>query len=515
MQKDISGEYAVQMHGITKMFGSFCALDDVSIDVRKGTIHAMLGENGAGKTTLMNVLYGLYQAEQGDIYLNGEKVHIKNPMVAIRHGIGMVHQHFMLVENFTVTQNIILGNEVTGHFGVINIQKAKQEVIKIIEKYGLQVDPDAKIEDISVGMQQRVEILKALYRGVDVLILDEPTAVLTPQEIRELITIMRNLVADGKTVIIITHKLKEIKESSDVCTIIRRGKYIDTIRVADVDEAELAEKMVGRAVRLVVDKTPAHPGEVALEIKNLNVRDARGVQSVKDLSLTVRKGEIVGIAGVDGNGQKELVEAITCLTRAESGTIAVNGRPIQNTNPLNVLNNKLSTIHEDRHRRGLVLDFSVAENLMLQKYRQPPYSRNGILNYGQMMAFSRDAIKSYDIRPAGCEQMTARSLSGGNQQKLIIARQIADDPDVLVAVQPTRGLDVGAIEYVHKMLIEQRDRGKAVLLISLELDEVMNVSDRIAVIYNGSIVRTFRQGEADENTIGLLMAGGKHNGTNG
>lgn len=515
MQKDISGEYAVQMHGITKMFGSFCALDDVSIDVRKGTIHAMLGENGAGKTTLMNVLYGLYQAEQGDIYLNGEKVHIRNPMVAIRHGIGMVHQHFMLVENFTVTQNIILGNEVTGHFGVINMKKARQEVSRIIERYGLQVDPDAKIEDISVGMQQRVEILKALYRGVDVFILDEPTAVLTPQEIHELIVIMRNLVADGKTVIIITHKLKEIKESSDACTIIRRGKYIDTIKVADVDEAELAEKMVGRAVRLVVDKTPANPGEVALEIRNLNVRDTRGVQSVNDLSLTVRKGEILGIAGVDGNGQKELVEAITCLTRAESGTIAVNGRQIQNTNPLNVLENKLSTIHEDRHRRGLVLDFSVAENLMLQKYRQRPYSQNGILDNGQIMDFSRNAIKSYDIRPAGCEQLPARSLSGGNQQKLIIARQIADDPDVLVAVQPTRGLDVGAIEYVHKMLIEQRDKGKAVLLISLELDEVMNVSDRIAVIYNGSIVQTFRQGEVDENTIGLLMAGGKHNGTNG
>lgn len=512
---EINKEYAVQMRGITKMFGSFCALDDVSIDVKKGSIHAMLGENGAGKSTLMNVLYGLYQAEQGEIYLNGERVNIKSPNIAIEHGIGMVHQHFMLVENFTVTQNIILGNEVTSRFGVIDTKKAKQEVNKIIEKYGLEVDPDAKIEDISVGMQQRVEILKALYRGVDVLILDEPTAVLTPQEIHELIKIMRNLVADGKTIIIITHKLKEIKESSDVCTIIRRGKYIDTVNVKDVDEQELAEKMVGRSVKLIVEKTPANPGEVAFEISGLTVKDTRGITAVNNLSLKVRKGEIVGVAGIDGNGQKELVEAITCLTRAESGTIMVEGRQIQNTTPLNVLNNKVSTIHEDRHKRGLVLDFSVAENLVLQKYRKKPYSKSGILDYGQIKAFTKESIESYDIRPADCEDMAARGLSGGNQQKLIIARQIADDPDVLVAVQPTRGLDVGAIEYVHKTLIEQRDKGKAVLLISLELDEVMNVSDTIAVIYNGSIVKTFKQGEADENTIGLLMAGGKHNGTNG
>lgn len=508
---EISENYAVQMRNITKVFGNFRALDNVSIDVKKGTIHAMLGENGAGKSTLMNVLYGLYQAEGGEIYLNGKKVNIKNPNVAIEHGIGMVHQHFMLVDNFTVTQNIILGNEVTNKFGVIDSKKAKENIKKIIEKYGLQVDPDAKIEDISVGMQQRVEILKALYRGVDVLILDEPTAVLTPQEIEELITIMRNLVADGKTIIIITHKLKEIKASSDVCTIIRRGHYIDTVNVKDVDEDQLAEMMVGRAVKLVVDKTPAKPGEVVFEIDGLTVEDTRGVESVKNLSLSVRKGEILGIAGIDGNGQKELVEAITGLTKAKSGVIKINGEEIQNTSPYNVLKHKIATIHEDRQRRGLVLDFSVEENLVLQKYREQPFSKNGILDYNKIHKFATDSIEKYDIRPSGCEQSLARGLSGGNQQKVIIAREVAEDPDLLIAVQPTRGLDVGAIEYVHKTLVEQRDKGKAVLLISLELDEVMNVSDTIGVIYNGSIQTTFKQGEVDENTIGLLMAGGKKN----
>lgn len=508
---EISENYAVQMRNITKVFGNFRALDDVSIDVKKGTIHAMLGENGAGKSTLMNILYGLYQAESGEIYLNGQKVNIKNPNVAIEHGIGMVHQHFMLVDNFTVTQNIILGNEVTNRFGVIDSKKAKENIKKIIEKYGLQVDPDAKIEDISVGMQQRVEILKALYRGVDVLILDEPTAVLTPQEIEELIEIMRNLVADGKTIIIITHKLKEIKASSDVCTIIRRGHYIDTVNVKDVNEDELAEMMVGRRVKLVVDKTPAKPGDVVFEINGLTVEDARGVEAVKNLSLSVRRGEILGIAGIDGNGQKELVEAITGLTKAKSGTIKINGEEIQNTSPYNVLKHKVATIHEDRQRRGLVLDFTVEENLVLQKYREQPFSKKGILDYDKIHKFATDTIAKYDIRPTGCEQSLARGLSGGNQQKVIIAREIYEDPDLLIAVQPTRGLDVGAIEYVHKMLVEQRDKGKAVLLISLELDEVMNVSDRIAVIYNGSIETTFKQGEVDENTIGLLMAGGKQN----
>lgn len=511
---EVSKEYAVQMHGITKMFGSFCALDNVDLDVKKGSIHAILGENGAGKSTLMNVLYGLYQAESGEIYLNGEKVVIKNPNVAIEHGIGMVHQHFMLVDNFTVTQNIILGNEVTGKFGVIDTKKAREEILGIVKKYGLEVDPDAKIEDISVGMQQRVEILKALYRGADLLILDEPTAVLTPQEIEELIHIMHSLIDDGKTIIIITHKLKEIKASSGVCTIIRRGQYIDTVSVSDMDEEELATKMVGHAVKLVVEKTPAEPGDVVFEVENLTVKDDRGLEAVKNLSLKVRKGEIVGIAGIDGNGQKELVEAITCLTRSESGTIKINGEEIQNTTPRNVIDHKVSTIHEDRQRRGLVLPFTVAENAVIEKYRTDEFNNHGMLNRGKMVSYTKKLIEDYDIRPAGCENQPVRGLSGGNQQKVIIAREISNEPDLLIAVQPTRGLDVGAIEYVHKMLIRERDAGKAILLISLELDEVMNVSDTIDVIYAGTIVASFKQGEVDENTIGLLMAGGKQNENN-
>ncbi|HEX3039086.1 MAG TPA: ABC transporter ATP-binding protein [Caproiciproducens sp.] len=508
---EISKEYAVQMHGITKMFGTFCALDHVDLDVKKGSIHAILGENGAGKSTLMNVLYGLYQPDAGEIYLNGEKVNIKNPNVAIEHGIGMVHQHFMLVDNFTVTQNIILGNEVTNKFGVIDMKKAREEILQIVKKYGLEVDPDSKIEDITVGMQQRVEILKALYRGVDLLILDEPTAVLTPQEIEDLIQIMHNLISDGKTIIIITHKLKEIKASSDVCTIIRRGQYVDTVSVADVDEAALATMMVGHAVKLVVDKTPAVPGDVVFEIDHLTVKDERKLDAVKNLSLKVRKGEIVGVAGIDGNGQKELVEAITCLTKAESGTIKINGAEIQNTTPRNVIDHKISTIHEDRQRRGLVLPFTVAENMVIEKYRSKPYCKGGMLNRSEILAYTKNLIRNYDIRPDNCEEQPVRGLSGGNQQKVIIAREISNEPDLLIAVQPTRGLDVGAIEYVHKMLIRERDAGKAILLISLELDEVMNVADTIDVIYAGTIVDSFRQGEVDEKTIGLLMAGGKKN----
>lgn len=512
---EISKDYAVQMKGITKIFGTYKALDNVELNVKKGTIHSLLGENGAGKSTLMNILYGLYRADEGDIYLYGKKVDIKNPNIAIEHGIGMVHQHFMLVDNFTVTQNIILGSEVTKGAGILDMKKAKKEIHEIVKKYGLEVDPDAKIEDISVGMQQRVEILKALYRGVDLLILDEPTAVLTPQEINDLIKIMHNLINDGKTIIIITHKLKEIKESANYCTIIRRGKYIDTAKVSDISQDELATMMVGHAVKLVVDKKPANPGRTVFEINNLNVNDERGISQVNDLSLKVRAGEIVGIAGIDGNGQKELVEAITGLTKAESGTIKINGKEVQNTKPLNVIENKISTIHEDRQKRGLVLNFTVAENMILEKYRNAPYNKKGILNKDEMYKFASKAIKDYDVRPDNCENLLVRGLSGGNQQKLIIAREIANNPDLLIAVQPTRGLDVGAIEYVHKTLIEERDKGKAILLISLELDEVMNVADTIDVIYAGHIVDSFKQGEVDENTIGLLMAGGNQNANSG
>ena len=409
----------------------------------------------------------------------------------------------MLVENFTVTQNIILGDETCRSAGILDMKRARKEVQKIIEEYGLEVDPDAKIEDISVGMQQRVEILKALYRGADVLILDEPTAVLTPQEIERLIEIMHGLADRGKTIIIITHKLKEIKASADWCTIIRRGTYVDTVRVSDVTEEELADMMVGKHVQLVVDKTPAQPGEVVFQIENLCVKDERGLDAVKNLSLTVRAGEIVGVAGIDGNGQKELVEAITCLTKAQSGTIKVHGQEIQNTTTRNVLEHKVSTIHEDRQRRGLVLPFTVAENAVLEQYRTPAFGKHGVLDFAKMRSFTEDLIKDYDIRPADCVDHTAASLSGGNQQKVIIAREVAGAPGVLIAVQPTRGLDVGAISYVHKILVEQRDAGKAILLISLELDEVMSVSDTIDVIYDGAIVGSFEQGEATEQQIGL------------
>lgn len=501
--------YAVQMSGIVKTFGTFTALDHVDLTVQKGTIHAVLGENGAGKSTLMNVLYGLYQADEGQICLNGEPVVINTPNDAIAHGIGMVHQHFMLVDNFTVTQNIVLGSEVCGAAGILDMKKAREKVCQIIEQYGLEVDPDAKIEDISVGMQQRVEILKALYRGADILILDEPTAVLTPQEIDRLIQIMHDLTSAGKTIIVITHKLKEIKASSNTCTIIRRGQYVDEVTVADVTEEDLADMMVGHHVNLQVEKQPATPGKTVFEIRDLHVNDDRGIETVKGLDLAVRSGEIVGIAGIDGNGQKELVEAITSLTKATSGKILVNGEEIQNTTPRNVIDHKVSTIHEDRQKRGLVLPFTVAENAVLEKYRTPEFGKHGILDSAKMHEYTEQLIADYDVRPADCADKTAGGLSGGNQQKVIIAREVSNDPDVLIAVQPTRGLDVGAIEYVHKALVAERDRGTAILLISLELDEVMSVSDTIDVIYDGRITGTFKQGEVDENKIGLLMAGGE------
>lgn len=503
--------YAVQMHGITKIFGSFCALDHMDLDVKAGTIHSLLGENGAGKSTLMNVLYGLYQAEEGEIYLNGQKAEIKSPSDAIRLGIGMVHQHFMLVERFTVLQNIILGDETVSRLGTLDMKRAREEVMKIANQYGLKIDPDARISDITVGMQQRVEIIKALYRGAQILILDEPTAVLTPQEIQELIHIMKNLTAAGKTIIIITHKLKEIKAASDICTIICRGKYIDMVHVPETSEERLATLMVGHDVKLVVDKEAAVPAETVLEFKNLVVENERGMEAVKDLNLTVRRGEIVGIAGIDGNGQKEMIDALSGLVRAKSGQILMNGREIQNRTPLEVLDSGISIIPEDRHKRGLVLEFSVRENAVLNKYRREPYSHKHILNEKVIAEFTEEIIKSCDVRPDDCAPQKAGNLSGGNQQKLIIGREVSNDPDLLVAVQPTRGLDVGAIESVHKTLIRERDKGKAILLVSFELDEIMNVSDTIAVLYDGHVQGIFRQGTVDENTLGLLMAGGKIN----
>ena len=506
---EVSPDYAVQMHGILKTFGVFTALDYVDLDVKKQTVHAILGENGAGKTTLMNVLYGLYQADEGEIYMNGQKVSIASPTDAINNGIGMVHQHFMLVENFTVTENIILGDEVCGAAGVLDMKKARDEVMALVDEYGFDVDPDAKIEDITVGMQQRVEILKALYRGAEVLILDEPTAVLTPQEIEKLIEIMHDLVAKGKTIIIITHKLKEIMQSADECTIIRRGVYMGTVDVKNSNETELASKMVGRNVNLTVEKTPAHPGEPVLSIRDLIVKDERGIEQVRGLNLEVRAGEIVGIAGIDGNGQQELVEAITNLAKAKYGTITVSGKEIQNTTPRASFEAGISTIPSDRHRWGLVLPFTVSENTVLEQHVSDEFGKGLTLNYDKMRSRTTNLIEQFDIRPAGCEDERMSGLSGGNQQKAIIARMVSSKPKLLIAFQPTRGLDVGAIEFVHKTLIDERDRGAAILLISFELDEVMDVSDTIAVIYHGQITGTFPQGTVDENQLGLLMAGGE------
>ena len=496
------------MHGITKVFGTFKALDGVDLDVRKQSVHAILGENGAGKSTLMNVLYGLYSADEGEVFLNGKHVDISNPNDAIAQGIGMVHQHFMLVDNFTVTENIVLGDEVTSFAGVLDPKKAREKVLEIVNEYGFDVDPDAKIEDITVGMQQRVEILKALYRGADTLILDEPTAVLTPQEIEKLIQIMRDLVSKGKTIIIITHKLKEIMSSADECTIIRRGKYMGTVDVSKTNETELANKMVGRNVNLHVDKKPAKPGEVLLSIRDLHVKDERGIEQVNGLNLEVRAGEIVGLAGIDGNGQRELADAINALVKPESGVIAIRGEEIQATTPRNVINHSVATIPSDRQRWGLVLPFSVAENTVLERHGEERFGKGISLDYSKVNEFAKELVEEFDIRPAGCFDHAAGGLSGGNQQKVIIAREVSGEPDVLIAIQPTRGLDVGAIEFVHKALIRERDRGAAILLISLELDEVMDVSDRIAVIYAGQIVGEFEQGAITEEQAGLLMAGG-------
>lgn len=499
---------AVYMKNIFKYFGSFCALKNININIKKGSIHALLGENGAGKSTLMNILYGLYNADAGEIFINQKKVNIKNSNIAIKLGIGMVHQHFMLVQPFSVLQNIILGQEPVNRFGVLNINKAREKIQQISEQYGLTVDLDAKIEDISVGMQQKVEILKTLYRGTDILIFDEPTAVLSSKEIEELISTMKNLAKSGKTIIIITHKLKEIKKVADYCTVIRKGEYIDTVYVKESTEDTLAQMMVGRNISLHINKKPTTPNEEVLSIENIVVKDFRGVKKLKGLSLSVKKGEILGIAGIEGNGQKELVDAITNLTKIETGKIKINNKEIQNTSLQNVIDNKISTIPEDRHKRGVILDFSVAENIALINYNKAPFSNKGFLSKKNINRFSDNIISNFDIRPVHCNKLPIRSLSGGNQQKVVIGREISNDPELLIAVQPTRGLDVGAIEYVHKSLIKQRDKGRAILLISLELDEILDLSDKIAVIYDGKIVKVFDSKDADENQISLLMAGG-------
>ena len=477
-------DYVVEMVGIRKEFPGIVANDDITLQLKRGEIHALLGENGAGKSTLMSILFGMYQPDRGVIKVNGREVRISNPNVANRLGIGMVHQHFKLVEAFTVTENIILGSE-TRRVGMLDIRTAANRVEALSKQYGLNVDPHAKIEDISVGMQQRVEILKMLYRDAEVLIFDEPTAVLTPQEIEDLQGIMKNLVQEGKSIILITHKLKEIKAVADRCTVIRRGRTIGTVDVADTSRETMAEMMVGRSVSFKVDKQESRPGETVLDIRSLTVKNSKKVDALKAFSLELRAGEIVGIAGVDGNGQTELIEAITGLRQAESGSVILNGKDITGLSVRQRNESGIGHIPEDRQKRGLVLDYTLEENLILEVYKRPPYSKNGLLG-------GRSIV---------------RSMSGGNQQKAIIGREVERDPDLLIAVQPTRGLDVGSIEYIHRRLVEQRDKGKAVLLVSLELDEVLNLSDRIAVINNGELVGVVNASETNEQELGLMMAG--------
>ncbi|WP_164670360.1 ABC transporter ATP-binding protein [Virgibacillus doumboii] len=493
------------MLNIRKEFPGVVANDDITIQVKKQEIHALLGENGAGKSTLMNVLFGLYQPEKGEIRVEGKKVNITDPNIANDLGIGMVHQHFMLVDTYTVTENIILGSEPTSG-GKINLKDAEKEVQELSDRYGLNVDPAAKIRDISVGMQQRVEILKTLYRGANVLIFDEPTAVLTPQEIKELIEIMNSLIREGKSIILITHKLKEIMQVCDRCTVIRKGKGIETVNVKDTNVTELASLMVGREISFKTEKEEANPKETVLQISDLNVEDTRKVNIVKGLNLDVRAGEIVGIAGVDGNGQTELIEAITGLRKSQSGSIKINDKNITNFKPRKVTENGVGHIPQDRQKYGLVLDFPIGENMVLQTYYKKPYSKAKILNFKEIYKKAKSLIEEYDVRTPD-EYTKARALSGGNQQKAIIAREVDRSPDLLIAAQPTRGLDVGAIEFIHKKLIEERDKGKAVLLVSFELDEILDVSDRIAVMFDGQIVANVKPAETNEQELGLLMAG--------
>lgn len=497
----------IEMKEITKKFGDFVANDHINLTVRKGEIHALLGENGAGKSTLMNMLAGLLEPTSGEIVINGQVVKIDSPSKSSQLGIGMVHQHFMLVEAFTVAENIILGNEVVKK-GVLDLKKASQDILDLSHKYGLAVDPDAKVADISVGAQQRAEILKTLYRGADILIFDEPTAVLTPSEIHELMEIMKHLVKEGKSIILITHKLDEIRAVADRVTVIRRGKSIETVDVAGATSQELAEMMVGHSVSFTTDKEAPKPKDVVLSIKDLIVNENRGIPAVKNLSLEVRRGEIVGIAGIDGNGQSELVQAITGLRKVKAGSITIKGQDVTKLSSRKITELSVGHVPEDRHRDGLVLEMTMAENLALQTYYKEPMSKNGILNFSHINEYARKLMKEFDVRGAG-EFVLAKGFSGGNQQKAIIAREIDRDPDLLIVSQPTRGLDVGAIEYIHKRLIEERDRGKAVLVVSFELDEILNLSDRIAVIHDGKIQGIVTPAETNKQELGILMAGGK------
>ena len=503
-------EYAIEMLNITKRFPGIIANDNITLQLKHGEIHALLGENGAGKSTLMSVLFGLYQAEEGVIKKDGKVVKIENPNDANALGIGMVHQHFKLVECFTVLDNIILGDEPVGHAGMLRKAEARKKILELSEKYGLQVDPDAKIQDITVGMQQRTEILKMLYRDNEILIFDEPTAVLTPQEIQELMQIMKNLAAEGKSILFISHKLAEIMAVADRCSVLRKGKYIGTVNTKDVTMEDLSAMMVGRNVSFHVEKQPQRVGDTILKIENMTVASkVHKNNAVKNVSLEVRAGEIVCIAGIDGNGQTEFVYGLTGLEPLVSGKITLMGKDITKMPIRKRSIEGISHIPEDRHKHGLVLDYTLEDDIVLQRYFEPEFNNHGFLKRKNIRSYAEQLIEQYDIRSGQGPVTMARSMSGGNQQKAIIAREIDKNPYLLVAVQPTRGLDVGAIEYIHKQIVAQRDAGKAVLLVSLEMDEVLDVSDRILVMYEGEIVGELDPKKTTPEEMGLYMAGAK------
>lgn len=508
----MTSEYVIEMNHIRKEFPGIVANDDITLQLKKGEIHALLGENGAGKSTLMSVLFGLYQPEAGTIKKDGVEVKINNPNDATALGIGMVHQHFKLIEVFTVLDNIILGAETT-KMGFLQKKEARRKVIELSEKYGLKVDVDAKVEDITVGMQQRVEILKMLYRDNDILIFDEPTAVLTPQEIDELMETMRGFAKEGKSILFITHKLNEIMAVSDRVTVLRKGKYIGTVNTKDTNKQELSNMMVGRPVQLEINKDDADPADVVLNVEGLTVPSKiHKNDAVKDVSFNVRKGEIVCIAGIDGNGQTELIHGLTGLEKATAGKIEICGQDVSHASIRKRSQAGMSHIPEDRHKHGLVLGFTLEQNLVLQKYMEPQFQNHGFIKFDEVRKYADKLIEDYDVRSGQGPVTVARSMSGGNQQKAIIARELDRDEPLIVAVQPTRGLDVGAIEHIHRQLIEERDKGKAILLVSLELDEVLGLSDRILVLYEGEIVGELDPKKTNPQELGLYMSGALRKG---
>jgi len=501
-------ENILELKNITKRFPGVVANDNISLDIKAGEIHALVGENGSGKSTLMNILYGLYNADEGEIYLRGEKTRITEPKQAIDHGIGMVFQHFMLVEPLTVFENVILGSEPQKR-GFIDFKGAEREVARLSKEYGLKVETKSRVEDISVGQQQRLEILKALYRKAEILILDEPTAVLTPQETDELFQVMRNLKEQGTTIIFISHKIREVMEISDRVSVLRRGKLVGTKNTSATSRPELAEMMVGREVLLEVEKEKAQRGEKIFSVSDLEVRDQRGTKRVKGVSLEIHSGEILGIAGVEGNGQQEMVEAITGLLRTEKGKIYLDGKELQNLGAMQVKKKRIGYIPEDRHKRGLILDFNVADNMILGFHTEPPFvQRFFIRNEKAIKENAEKLVEEYDVRPPNIQQQVS-TFSGGNQQKIIAAREFSRKPRFLICSQPTRGLDIGSIEFIHSQIIDQRDKGAGILLVSAELDEILSLSDRIAVMYEGRIVGEMPIEEADEKKLGSLMLGGE------